>query len=174
MKWRKALKNILNKINKKLKILIVLILIAAIAGTVFVVLKNEQGMESVFDITPSYSRAFLGDISIDVYGDGNLESGYARKVEAETTISLDNVLIKEGTYVEEGQLIAKLDREKMQENLDALGEELNAFQQSISDSYRQTDAIYLKSPIDGRLKDLKVTQSEVDYDEVYTEDLMDE
>jgi len=146
------LKKTFNKMSKKVRILILLVVVVVIVSTLFVVFSKQKEENSAFDITPSYGEAFLGDISIDVYGDGNIESGYLKNISAQTTISLDNVLISEGAYAEQGQVIAHLDKDKMQENLDTLAEELNSFQQDIASSYKESNILYIKSPVDGRLK----------------------
>ena len=158
----------LKAINKKKKIIIIsIVVIAVLVGSGFGY-KSVFAKSDEFDLTATYGQALIGDISIDVYGDGNLESGYSKTINSTTTITIDKANIIEGAYVSKGDVIAYLDKEEMQNNFDILTQEINAFQQSISDSYKESDILYIKSPIDGRLKDVKVEEGDL------VEDAMEE
>jgi len=146
------------KRNRIIAVIIIVIVLILVANSL---IKSRQEKMAVFDVTPSYDVATIGDISYSITGDGNLSTGSSISFSAKTDLSIDNVLVQEGQSVKKGDIIATLNEENMSDNLAGVEFELNDMQATVDASYRVEDTFYIKAPVAGRFKDVQVEEEDL-------------
>lgn len=146
------------KRNRVIAIIIVAIILLLIVNSI---VKARKEKLAVFEISPQYTTASLGDIEVTISGDGNLESGSSIAFTAKTDIAIEKVTIQEGQEVKTGDVIATLDADAMKEIMATVEYDLNAMQATVDESDKVEDTYYIKAPCDGRLKDVQVEEDDL-------------
>jgi HlyD family secretion protein len=152
--------------TKRTRIVIIIIAVIVIALVANNIIKAKNEKTAIFEVKPMFETAMIGDISYNIAGDGNLGSGSSRTFDAQTALSIENVMVAEGQSVNADQVMATLDKADMQENLLAVEYLLNEMQATVDNSYIVEDTFYIKAPFAGRLKDIQVEEDD------YVEDAM--
>ena len=147
--------------TKKKRIIFIILIVIIVALVANGVIKSRQEKMAIFDVSPSYDFAKIGDISYNIAGDGNLNTGSSLTFTAETNLSIDHVFVQEGQSVKAGDIIATLIDDEMQDNLLGVEYELNDMQATVDDSFIVEDTYYIKAPVSGRFKEVQVEEEDL-------------
>ena len=157
--------------KKKIKTLIIVgsVIVALVAGFfIYRGVASAKAAESVFDTEPTYDEVTTGDISLSVSGSGNLSSASAFSVNAQGYLAIDSVEVAAGDTIAEGDVIATLDTDAMNEQAADLNKQIMEAQTNIDTTNNYTTSLSIKSPADGWVKNVVLDEDD------YIEDAMDE
>ena len=157
-KAKKILKCLNTKRNRVIAIIVLVIIAFFVAKSI--ITKRIEKM-SAFNVTATYETVDTGDITLSVAGDGNLNSGTTMTFSAITDLAIDQVLVSPGTVVKQGDVIATLDAEGMQQILSTLSYDLYDKQVTVDESDKVESTYYIKAPATGRLKDVQIEEEDM-------------
>ncbi len=101
-----------------------------------------------------------GDIQVTVHGTGSIEAMDTSSVAANATGTVEQLLVDEGDAVKAGQLIAMLDDDAINTQIDALKEQIITQDATIASLRAMPGAKYLTAPVDCRVKAIYAKQGE--------------
>lgn len=157
----------MKKRSKKIIVISVIVVIAAAAVFFYQNAAGSAAQAAKSDLQPSFDTVTQGNIELSVSASGNLESAETVTIKAESDLSLADVLIEEGDTIDEGQEIATLDTEGMQEYSEELKQQILTLQTDIDTTNNVTTTLSIKSTVDGWVKNVVLDDDE------YIEDAMD-
>ncbi|MDD2959832.1 MAG: HlyD family efflux transporter periplasmic adaptor subunit [Lachnospiraceae bacterium] len=99
----------------------------------------------------STAQAYLGDIRLVTEGSGSIEGAKEQTVKAEYGININQVQAEEGDVVAEGEILASIDRDSIQTQIDQLEEEVSALNTKIREMDKSGSSS-LSAPVSGRVK----------------------
>ncbi len=158
------------KKKKKGRIILLIVLIAAVIAIVLAVMsrKNSQGgTASGFSTTTTETKdAYIGSIEVITEGNGSIEAADETRVTADYSLKIDHVEAETGDTVAEGDLIATLDQDSIENQIDILEQELSEVNSSIF-ALDKSGSSSLTTPISGRVKRIYVKEGDTLTDVVY-------
>lgn len=151
MKKRKKFLQVVKK-RKWIFIPLALVLAAGVAGGIFR-MSRIRGMETMAGAMMAQSaQAEKGNISTTVVGTGNLERAEAEEVYLPEGIEVEEVLVSGGDYVEEGDVLAKLDAASITSEMLSIQEEVSDLDEEINDVKDDKESDTVVTKISGRVK----------------------
>lgn len=152
----------LKKIKKK-NIIVVCVAVIVVLAVVFGTAKGKSNASGL-DLSDTTVLKY-GDIKESISATGVVESAHSTKVYSTLTSSVKNVLVEVGDYVEEGQLMAELDDESIQNSISSQQASMNASSRSSSEQIKAAQSNYdnYKEGLDEGLNSSLISaQSQVD------------
>ncbi|MCD8012580.1 MAG: efflux RND transporter periplasmic adaptor subunit [Lachnospiraceae bacterium] len=138
------------------RVLIVLLAVAVLFVAAFFILSSRTSTTTSLNT----ATAYIGSIQVGTEGSGTIEAAEETLVLAEYTLKIDSVEAEDGDTVEEGDVIATINQDSIQEQIDLLVEELSTVDDSIS-SASTSGSSSLTSPIAGRVKRIYAKSGDV-------------
>lgn len=152
----------LKKIKKK-NIIIICVAVVVVLAVVFSTVKGKNNAAGL-DLSDTTVLKY-GDIKESISATGVVESAHSTKVYSTLTSSVKDVLVEVGDYVEEGQLMAELDDESIQNSISSQQASMNASSRSSSEQIKAAQSNYdnYKEGLDEGLNSSLISaQSQVD------------
>jgi HlyD family secretion protein len=142
--------------KKKTKgiIIIATAVVAVVAGVLIYTTVSAKKSQAKLNTTYGTDTATIGNISLTVSGSGNLGTSKTFEVKADSHLEILDVLVSEGDAITEGQVLATLDIEAMQDYSDDLLSQINTQQIQIDTTNNVITKLSIKSPVDGWVKNL--------------------
>ena len=150
--------------------IIIVVVVGVLVGAYFIysgATANAQ-TEEAFSTQPSTGVTTTGDITLSVSGSGNLASAESISLKADAYMVIDELLVEVGDTLTDGQTIATLDTQEMEEYLADLEEQILSIQTQIDTTNNVMTSLSIKSTADGWVKNVVLDDDE------YIEDAMDE
>ncbi len=155
--------------KKWLKTVLILVAIAVVvigATLIYGEYKNNKELQAKYDVVPTLSQAGVNDMGLYISASGNIVS--SEEITVNTTaygeIVSQNVLV--GQKVKAGEVLAEIDGETLREDIKTLEDDIFYKELEIEKSVFQDDVYYIKAPIDGEVKDIKVKEDDKDTEDV--------
>jgi hypothetical protein len=127
---KQALKE--NSMNKKTQIgILILIILAAISYFAFSKISKNKG-ETKYVLT----RAKRETISVSVSGSGNIEAVNEVNILPNVSGKIQNIFVKKGDFVKEGQVLVKLDTSDIENTISGLETQIQTIKMSL-ESYQK-------------------------------------
>jgi len=104
--------------------------------------------------------ATRGEISVEVAAGGSVEASVVQDVTAAARGTLLALYVEEGDSVKKGDTIAVLDDDSLQQEIEAIEENLKRQEKAYDDLVKSLEDFYVKAPVDGRIKSLKAKVGE--------------
>ncbi len=101
-----------------------------------------------------------GDIQVTVHGTGSIEAMDTSSISVKATGIVDQLFVENGDVVKEGQVIAMLDDDAINTQIDALKEQIVAQDATIASLRAMPGAKYLTAPVDCRVKAIYAREGE--------------
>ena len=121
---------------------------------------DEDRASAMLQTKDSTAVVTRGSIEITTQGDGTIEAADKDTFKSSYTVKIDQVEAENGDTVEEGDLIATVDRDSVKEQIDTLKSRLKELNSSVSQTSRDgSDS--LTSPIPGRVKRIFVKEGDL-------------
>lgn len=142
--------------KKKTKgiIIIAAAVVAVVAGVVIYTTVSAKNQQAKLNTTYGTDTATVGNISLTVSGSGNLGTTKTFEEKADSHLEFSEVLVSEGDAILEGQVLATLDVEAMQDYADDLLRQISAQQIQIDTTTNVITKLSIKSPVDGWVKNI--------------------
>ncbi len=105
-------------------------------------------------------EAYIGDIKIVTEGEGSIEPVNELVVDADYMLKIDTVEVDIGDTVSEGDVIATVDRDSIQDQIDLYEQQLTEMNSNIANTEKDGSST-LTSPVSGRVKRIYVKSDEV-------------
>lgn len=151
MKKKKKFLQVIKK-RKWVIIPVILVLTAGVAG-VFFRMSRSRGMESLAGAMAAQSaQAEKGNISTTVVGTGNLERAEAQNIYIPEGIEVEEVLAESGDYVEEGEVLARLNAASISSEMLSVQEEISDLDEEINEVKDDTESDTVTTKISGKVK----------------------
>ncbi|MBM7582076.1 HlyD family secretion protein [Caldicoprobacter guelmensis] len=106
------------------------------------------------------ARAQIGDIELNVSASGTVVAAVTQEVAPLISGTVEKLEVKEGDKVKEGDVIAVIDDENLQQEIDKIENNLKQQNLSLSKLKDSLSDFYIKAPVDGRVKFLKAKVGE--------------
>ncbi|MFS8500443.1 MAG: HlyD family efflux transporter periplasmic adaptor subunit [Caldicoprobacter sp.] len=106
------------------------------------------------------ARAQIGDIELNVSASGRVVAAVSQEVVPLVSGAVEKLEVKEGDRVKEGDVIAVIDDESLQQEIERLESNLKQQNLSLSKLKASLSDFYIKAPADGRVKFLKARVGE--------------
>ncbi|MCD7737234.1 MAG: HlyD family efflux transporter periplasmic adaptor subunit [Lachnospiraceae bacterium] len=153
------------KKGKKRWIILVIVILAVIAIAVFLRMgKSASSGSSVSSrfstTTTSTEAAYIGTIRVSTEGSGSIEAADETQAAAEYAFTINRVEVENGDTVEEGDLIATLDRDSIQDQIDLMEQQLSEVNASVS-STDKSGSSSLSAPVSGIVKRIYAKSGDV-------------
>ncbi len=153
----------MKKKRKRGRWIALIIVIIVIILAVILILRNRRsganeeessssgfGLSSVTTTTET-EAAYIGDIKISTEGSGSIEASEEVSISADYPLKVETVKVDLGDTVEEGDVIATLDPDSIQDQIDLVEQNLSDTDSSIS-SLDDSGSSSLSAPVSGRVK----------------------
>ena len=155
--------------KKWLKTVIVLIaiVILVVGGSLgYRAYKTAKELKAKYDVSPSLSAAGINDMGLYISASGNIS--VSEEVRINTTaygkIISQNAIV--GQKVKAGDVLAEIDAQTLTDDIDELKNDIFYKELEIEKSVFSDDVYYIKSPISGEVKDIKVKQDDEDTEDI--------
>jgi len=134
---------------------VIIVIIAAV-----VVLPSLMPAQTVSNIQST--AAAMGGISETVVGVGTLESENEDEAEIKipTGITISEVYAESGDEIEKGEVLAVIDSLSLQNRIAAVQSEISSLDARINNSRNDTDEIYIRAGVSGRVKKIYTEKDE--------------
>ena len=150
----------------KSTIVLVTVLVVVVGGTIgYRAYKSNKELKDKYNVTPALVRVGVNDIGLYISASGNITASEEVKVVTGAYGEVDAVLASEGQKVKVGDMLAVIDSEMLKEDVKTLEDEIFAKKIEIETSAFGDVKYYVKSPIDGEVKDIKVEADDRDTDD---------
>jgi HlyD family secretion protein len=106
------------------------------------------------------ARAQIGDIELNVSASGTVVAAVSQEVVPLVSGAVEKLEVKEGDRVKEGDVIAVIDDESLQQEIEKIESNLKQQNLSLSKLKASLSDFYIKAPADGRIKFLKARVGE--------------
>ena len=152
-----------DKVNKrKLRttIIVVVIVAAVITAGVFVLrsrVSSEFGDES--DL-PETAQVTLGSISTTITGSGTLENEGSENVDIPETIETEEIVVKVGDKVEEGDLLATVNTASVISAMSDLQEDMEELDEQLEAAAEDTVSSRITAQVSGRVKEIYAAEGD--------------
>lgn len=148
--------------KKKTKgiIIITTVVVAVVAGVLIYTTITAKNSQAKLSTTYGTDTATVGNISLTVSGSGNLGTSKTFEVKADSHLDISEVLVSEGDAITEGQVVATLDAEAMQDYSDDLLRQINSQQIQIDTTSSVITKLSIKSPVDGWVKNIMLDEDD--------------
>jgi len=152
-----------DKVNKKklrTTIVVLVIIAAVITAGVFMLrskVSSEFGNES--DL-PESAEVTLGSISTTITGSGTLENEGSENVDIPETIETEEIVVKVGDKVEEGDLLATVNTASVISAMSDLQEEMEELDAKLKDAAEDTVSSKITAQVSGRVKEIYAAEGD--------------
>jgi len=148
----------MKKVTKKRIIIYSAIIVVIVAGVLINnTIQNNKETMAQFEVTPSTSAATVEDIGIYIPASGAITSGSTVSVLASTQGTVLETFYKTGDFVNAGDVIAVVEQETLEDEIDASQASIDAQRSSIDKYDNDTEDYTIKAPVTGRVKEINVT-----------------
>ncbi len=157
--------------KKWLKTLLIVIAAVVILVGALIALgayRTSKAIKEKYDVTPSLSIAEPNDVALYVSASGNISALDEVKIFTSAYGEITQQNAEEGQKVSAGQVLAKIDSTQLEEDIEQLESDIFYKELEIEKSVFSDDVYYIKAPIAGEVKDIKVHEDDddtEDYDE---------
>lgn len=168
----------MKKVTEK-RIIIYASAIVVIVAAVLInnTVQNNKETMAQFDVTPTTSAATIEDIGIYIPASGTITSGSTVSVLAGTQGTVLQTYFETGDFVNAGEIIAVVEGETLEDEIDAMQANIDAQRSSIDKYDNNTEDYTIKAPVTGRVKEINVayvTSSTSESNRERAEDIEDE
>ncbi len=153
--------------TRRIIIIVVIVVIVLIAAVVLLRSRrnSENSSSSGFGLmsvttTEETETVSTGTIRISAEGNGSIEAADQEAVIADYTLQIDQVEAENGDSVSEGEVIATLDEDSVEDQIDLLQQQLSEVNSAIAEQ-DSAGSSSLTSPISGRVKRIYVKSGDV-------------
>ena len=151
----------------KTVLIITIIAVFVIGGTIgFRAYKTNKELKEKYDVVPSVSSVGINDMGLYISASGNIVSSEEISVKSASYGEVAAQNVEVGQKVTAGQVLAEIDGETLNDDIKTLEDEIFAKEVEIEKSSFPDDIYYVKSPIDGEVKDLKVSEDDEDTEDI--------
>lgn len=145
--------------TKKVVILVLLLLVAGVIGAV-VILGPQKQQEAISMLTSTKNQeAYRGTIRLTTEGSGMIEAANETAVTADHTVKVEKTVAEVGDLITVGDVIARLDQDSIEDQIDALESQLSEVNNAIS-AMDKSGSSTLASPVSGRVKRIFAKEDE--------------
>jgi HlyD family secretion protein len=106
------------------------------------------------------ARAQIGDIELNISASGTVVAAVSQDVSPLISGAVEKLNVKEGDRVKAGDVIAVIDDESLQQEIEKIESNLKQQNLSLSKLKDSLSDFYIKAPADGRIKSLKAKVGE--------------
>ena len=155
--------------NKWLKrvLIIVIIVVLLVGGTMgFRAYNTNKELNEKYDVTPSLASVGVNDMGLYISASGNIIASEDVAVKSESYGEVAAQKVEVGQKVKAGQVLAEIDGETLKDDIKTLEDDIFAKEVEIEKSSFSDDIYYVKSPIDGEVKDIKVSEDNEDTEDI--------
>ena len=128
--------------------------------------KSSRELKEKYDVYPSLSRVGVNDMGLYISASGNIVA--SEEINISTTaygeIASQNAVV--GQKVSAGDVLAAIDPQTLMDDIGTLEDEILAKQIEIETGTFSDVRYYIKSPINGEVKDIKVKEDDKDTEDV--------
>lgn len=143
------------------KVILLILLLVAAAGAIVVGMgKKRQNAAMNRMVNVSTQEAYRGTIRLTTEGNGLIEAADETTVTAEYTLKIKQTAAENGDQIQEGDVIAEIDKDSVKEQIDLLENQLSEVNSAIS-SMDRSGSSSLTSPVAGRVKRIFAKEDEV-------------
>jgi len=142
------------KKKKKTGWIIALIIVAALVG--FGVMNARKMASTVSEMISSYTVE-RGNVSVTISGSGKLAAAGTAEVEIPSGVAVSEIFAETGDTVSEGDVLAALDADSLQDRLSELSSELSSLDQKLAN---RSTTNTIKTMVGGRIKVITAGENE--------------
>lgn len=142
----------------KRMIAIALVVLLLVGG--YAVYRRLQAPRANANANYMVARAQIGDIELNVSASGTVVAAVSQEVVPLVSGVVEKLEVKEGDRVKEGDVIAVIDDESLQQEIEKIESNLKQQNLSLSKLKASLSDFYIKAPADGRIKSLKARVGE--------------
>ncbi|SFQ24754.1 HlyD family efflux transporter periplasmic adaptor subunit [Caldicoprobacter faecalis] len=142
----------------KRMIAIALVVLLLVGG--YAVYRRLQAPRANANANYMVARAQIGDIELNVSASGTVVAAVSQEVVPLVSGAVEKLEVKEGDRVKEGDVIAVIDDESLQQEIEKIESNLKQQNLSLSKLKASLSDFYIKAPADGRIKSLKARVGE--------------
>lgn len=124
--------------------------IVLIIAVVFLVKSGRSGVSA--EASNMSAAVSTGDLSTTVVGTGNLANDEAVDITIPSDLVIDEVLVKSGDYVTEGDALATIDAASIISKIDSVQGEIETLDGEIEDTKDDTESTTISAGVSGRIK----------------------
>jgi HlyD family secretion protein len=135
------------KKKKAIILSIVAVLVIATVGTAFAVASGSKNNET--GTTFKTVTATRGDVSLNVSASGNIEGASATIISSNVNALINSTEVSVGDYINEGDILFGLDVAYLEDELEDAEDELESYNEDLSEDYESNDDLYVTAPVDG-------------------------
>lgn len=146
--------------RKWIKRIIAMVLVVLLLGGGYFIYRRFQAPGASANANYMVARAQIGDIEINVSASGTVVAAVTQEVVPLISGTVEKLEVKEGDRVKEGDVIAVIDDESLQQEIEKLENNLKQQNLSLSKLKDSLSDYYIKAPADGRVKFLKAKVGE--------------
>ncbi|MCK5128370.1 MAG: biotin/lipoyl-binding protein [Clostridiales bacterium] len=158
----------------KTTIILVVITVLIVGGVVISnIVKARNEIKVKYDVTPALATVGVNDMGLYISASGNLQNADDVNINTQAYGRVLSVDVEAGQSVTEGEVLATLDDETLQDDITTLEESIFNKELEISTGVFRDDTYYIKSPIAGEVKDIKVEEDDTDTDVNEASDIAD-
>ncbi len=156
------------KTRRRVIIIVVVVVVVILLAALLMMRRRNNSSDSggaasflPFSTTSTKAEeAYIGDISIVTEGEGSIEPVEELPVDADYMLKIDHVEVDVGDTVSEGDTIATVDRDSIQDQIDLYEQQLAEMNSNIANTEKDGSST-LTSPVSGRVKRIYVKSDEV-------------
>ena len=145
---------------RKIVLPVLLVLVIAGAALFFLRHRGQTPAGSPLAANTTVEAAHPGTIRITTEGNGSIEAAQETPVAADYTLKIDTVEAENGDVVSEGDVLATLDADSIDDQIDAYESQLSEVNSAISGADR-SGSDSLTAPVSGRVKRIFAREGEV-------------
>ncbi|MDN5277079.1 MAG: HlyD family secretion protein [Clostridiales bacterium] len=146
--------------RKWIKRIIAMVLVVLLLGGGYFIYRRFQAPGASANANYMVARAQIGDIEINVSASGTVVAAVTQEVVPLISGTVEKLEVKEGDRVKEGDVIAVIDDESLQQEIEKIESNLKQQNLSLSKLKDSLSDYYIKAPADGRVKFLKAKVGE--------------
>ena len=151
--------------KKWLKTLIILVVAAVvvIGGIMgYGAYKSSKALKEKYDVYPQLTAAGVNDMGLYISASGNIISSEELKINTTAYGEIAAQNVQAGQKVKAGDVLAEIDGETLLDDIETLESDIFYKELEIEKSVFTDDVYYIKSPIAGEVKDIKVKEDDED------------
>lgn len=153
---------------KKALIFVVVIAVVAVGVVGYNAINANKEKQAKYDVKPSLASTSRNDIGVYISASGNISAVDDIKVSSQGYGEVKEINCEVGDKVKAGDVLATLNDETLKNDIEDLEDQILAKEIEIDTGKFSDDTYYIKSPIDGEVKDIKV-DSDDDIKEIMDE-----
>ncbi|MCM8899965.1 HlyD family efflux transporter periplasmic adaptor subunit [Caldicoprobacter algeriensis] len=146
--------------RKWLKRIIAMALVVLFLVGGYFVYRRLQAPKTNANANYMVARAQIGDIELNVSASGTVVAAVSQEVVPLVSGAVEKLEVKEGDRVKEGDVIAVIDDDSLQQEIERIESNLKQQNLSLSKLKASLSDFYIKAPADGRIKFLKARVGE--------------